>query len=97
MITAVIVLLLCNWYSRYSLGQILYYYQLITHFNPLTIRAATVLYMNSYGQIALAITRAITGHTCTSKSTDYCPNCTQKGVINYTNCIAQILRFVCKI
>ena len=43
-ITAVIVLLLCNWCSCYSLGQILYYYQLITHFNPCTIsRAATVL------------------------------------------------------
>ena len=42
-ITAVIVLLLCNWYSCYSLGQILYYYQLITHFNSRTIRAATVL------------------------------------------------------
>ena len=37
-----IVLLLCNWYSCYSLGQILYYYQLITHFDPRTIRAATV-------------------------------------------------------
>ena len=31
------------WYSCYSLGQILYHYQLITHFNPRTIRAATVL------------------------------------------------------
>ena len=42
-ITAIIVLSLCNRYSCYSLGQILYYYQLITHFNPCTIRAATVL------------------------------------------------------
>ena len=42
-------------------------------------------YMYSYGQIALAITRAITGHTRSSKSTDYCPNCTLKCVINYTN------------
>ena len=42
--------------------------------------------MYSYGQIALAITHAITGHTCTSKSTDYCHNCTQKCVINYTYC-----------
>ena len=41
--------------------------------------------MYSYGQIALAIARAITGHTHTSKSTDYCPNCTRKCVINYTN------------
>ena len=41
--------------------------------------------MYLYGQIALAIVRAITGHTRTSKSTDYCPNCTQKCVINYTN------------
>ena len=41
-ITAVIVLLLCNQYFCYSLGQILYYYQLITHFDPCTIRAATV-------------------------------------------------------
>ena len=43
--------------------------------------------MYSYGLIALAIARAITGHTRTSKSTDYCPNCTQKCVINYTNSI----------
>ena len=42
-------------------------------------------YMYSYGQIALAIARAITGHTRTSKSTDYCHNCTRKCVINYTN------------
>ena len=44
--------------------------------------------MYLYSQIALAIARiarAITGHTHTSKNTDYCPNCTQKCVINYTN------------
>ena len=41
--------------------------------------------MYSYGQIALAIARAIIGHTRTSKSTDYCSNCTLKCVINYTN------------
>jgi hypothetical protein len=41
--------------------------------------------VNSYGQIALTIARAITDHTRTSKSTDYCPNCTLKCVINYTN------------
>ena len=41
--------------------------------------------MYLYGQIALATARAITGHTRTSKSTDYCPNCTWKCVINYTN------------
>ena len=29
----------------------------------------------SYSLIALAIARVITGHTRTSKSTDYCPNC----------------------
>ena len=79
------LLLLCNWYSCYSLGQILYYYQLISHLNPRTIRTATeslhVL------QIALTIACAITGHTRTSKSTDYCPNFTQKCVINYTNII----------
>ena len=40
--------------------------------------------MYTYGQIALAIARAITDHTRTSKSTDYCPNCTLKCVINYT-------------
>ena len=28
---------------------------------------------------------AITGHTYTSKSMDYCPNCTRKCVINYAN------------
>ena len=28
---------------------------------------------------------AIIAHTRTSKSTDYCPNCTRKCVINYTN------------
>ena len=43
----------------------------------------------SYGLITLAITRAITGHTRTSKSTDYFPNYTQKYVINYTNCLAR--------
>ena len=43
--------------------------------------------MYSYGQIALAIAHAITGHTRTSKSTDYCPNCTLKCVINYTKSI----------
>ena len=43
--------------------------------------------MYTYGQIALAIARAITDHTRTSKSTDYCPNCTLKCVINYTNII----------
>ena len=37
-------------------------------------------YLYSYGLIALAITRAITGHTHTNKSTDYCPN----RVINYS-------------
>ena len=38
-----IVLLLCNYHSI-SLGQILFYYQLITHFfNPCMIGAATVL------------------------------------------------------
>ena len=31
------------------------------------------------------ITHAISGHTRTSKSTDYCLNCTRKCVINYTN------------
>ena len=36
--------------------------------------------------ISLTITQAVTGHTRISKlSTDYCPNCTQKCVINYTN------------
>ena len=43
--------------------------------------------MYTYGQIAPAIARAITDHTRTSKSTDYCPNCTLKCVINYTNII----------
>ena len=43
--------------------------------------------MYSHGQIALATARAITGHTCTSKSTDYCPNCTWKCMINYTNTV----------
>ena len=42
-------------------------------------------YLYSYGLITLAIACVITGHTRTSKSTDYCPNCTQKCVINYTN------------
>ena len=46
--------------------------------------------MYSYSQIALAIACAITGHTRTSKSTDYCPNCTWKCVINYTNNIWHI-------
>ena len=41
--------------------------------------------MYSYCQIALAIARAITGHSRTSMGTDYCPNCTRKCVINYTN------------
>ena len=58
----------------YSPGQLLCYYQLITQYS----------YLYSYSQIALAIARAITGHTCTSKSTDYCPNRTRKCVINYT-------------
>ena len=44
LITVVIVLLLCNCNSYYSLGQILYYDQLITHLSHRTIiRAATVL------------------------------------------------------
>ena len=45
--------------------------------------------MYSYGQTALAIARAVTGHTRTSKSTDYnyYTNCTRKCVINYTNII----------
>ena len=77
LITAVIVLLLCNRYSCYSLGQLLYYYQLITHFNPRIIRATTVPLLVL---IALAIALAITGHTRTSKSTDYYLNCTQKCV-----------------
>ena len=34
------LLLLCNWYSCYSLRQ---NYQLITLFNPRTFRAATIL------------------------------------------------------
>ena len=42
-------------------------------------------YLYSYSLIALTITHTITGHTRTSKSTDYCPNCSQKYVINYTN------------
>ena len=43
-ITALITLFLCsNPYSCYCLGQILYYYQLITYFNPHIIKAATVL------------------------------------------------------
>ena len=33
--------------------------------------------MYSYGQIALAIARAMTDRTRTSKSTDYCPNRTR--------------------
>ena len=41
--------------------------------------------MYSYSQIALTIARAITDYTCTSKNTDYCPNCTRKFVINYIN------------
>jgi hypothetical protein len=40
-------------------------------------------YLYLYGQKALAIARAITDHTCTSKSTDYCPNYTRKCVILY--------------
>ena len=50
--------------------------------NPCTIRVATVLLLV---QIALAIARTITGHIHTSKGTDYCPNCTRKCVISYTN------------
>ena len=46
--------------------------------------------MYSYGQIALTTARAITGHIRTSKSTDYCPNCTRKCVINYTNNAGEI-------
>ena len=37
----------------------------------------------THTEIALTITN--TGHTCTSKSTDYCSNYTRKCVINYTN------------
>ena len=43
-------------------------------------------YVHSYSQIALAVAHAITDCTHTRKSTDYCPNCTRKCVINYTNC-----------
>ena len=32
------------------------------------------------------IARAISGHTRTSESTDYCPNCTRKCVIIITVC-----------
>ena len=39
----------------------------------------------SYIQIVFTIARAITGHTHTSKNSNYCPNCTLKCVINYTN------------
>ena len=72
----------------YSLRQILYYHQLITHFIPRTIRAATVLLLvlvqPNTRLLALAITRTITGHTRTSRNTDYCHNCTQKCVISIT-------------
>ena len=43
------------------------------------------MYMYSYCQIALTSSHAVIGHTRTSKSTDYCPNCTRKCVINYDN------------
>ena len=49
--------------------------------------------MHSYGQIPPAIARTVTGHTRTSKRTDYCPNCTLKCVINYTNRALPILLF----
>ena len=39
-------------------------------------------YVYSYSQIALAVAGVITDCTCTCKSTDYCPNCTWKRVIN---------------
>ena len=58
LITAVIILLLCNQQSCCSLVQILCHYQLIAHFNPRTIRAATILlypYLCLCGQIALTI------------------------------------------
>ena len=42
-------------------------------------------YLYSYSLIALAIARAITGHTRTNKSTDYCPIFTWNYVINYTS------------
>ena len=43
------------------------------------------MYVYSYSQIALAIAYAITDHTRTCKSTDYCPNCIRKYLINFTN------------
>ena len=49
--------------------------------------------MYSYGQIALATAHAITGHTHTSKSTDYYPNCTRKCVINYTKIAHKLTHF----
>ena len=43
--------------------------------------------------MALAMVHAITGpgHTHTSKSTDYCPNCTQKCVNNIIILIATLM------
>ena len=68
-----VVLLLCNQYFCYSLAKILYYYQLITHFNPCTIG------QQPYSYLYLILPNStryhscyMTGHTCTSKSTDYC-------------------------
>ena len=46
---------------------------------------STLTCTHAYSQIALTVTHAITDCTRTRKSTDYCPNCTRKCVINYTN------------
>ena len=55
---AVFVLLLCNWYSCYSLGQILYYYQ--SHTSVIVqLGQQQYSYMYSYDQIALSIALAI--------------------------------------
>ena len=54
-----------------KIDSILHYYQLTTHFNPRTIRNYRYSYWYSYSLIALAFARAISGHTRTSKSTDY--------------------------
>ena len=63
---------------------ILRYYQLISHFNPRTIRAATVLLLV---QIALTIAHAITGHTRTPTTALV----VLRSVIKYTTSIVELL------
>ena len=68
-----------------KIDSVLYYYQLTTHFFLVQLGNNHYSYWYSYSLIALAFARAISGHTHTSRSTDYSLIVTRKCVINYTN------------